>query len=264
MFCYLFFSGSVLLAQRFEIKGQLIADDDVEGIHILNTSAPKYTVSDEKGNFAIEVKLSDTLFISSLKYQPKEVVISQSTLDSRTLRIFLTEKVNELDEVIVGKILTGSLESDLQNSDVEPEINFYDLGIPGFKGKPLTINERKLFDADGGPDILSLSGGPFGGGLGVNFHKLLNRISGRTKKLRLIVDLDNRDACISRLRQEYESILFEDLDLAENLRAEYFLYCQEDEGFLDLCARKNDIEAIDFLKLKLNTYLNNQKSTVKN
>ena len=73
---------------------------------------------------------------------------------------------------------------------------------------PLTQNERKLHDADAGP------WGHIGLGFGVNFHKLLNKISGRTKKLKAIVDLDDRDKCINRLRRDYESIIFENDSLA--------------------------------------------------
>ena len=143
--------GSLIYGQRIDLKGQLIANGDVEGIHILNKTAPKYTVSEEDGSFIIPAKLLDTLSISGLKYKPEEVVVSTSMIQSGTCVIILEERINVLDEVVLGKILTGSLESDLQNSDAEPEINFYDLGIPGFTGNPLTLNESKLHDADAGP-----------------------------------------------------------------------------------------------------------------
>jgi len=253
-FCLLILSF-VSYSQRKDLRGQLAANGDVEGIHILNRTAPKYTVSEEDGGFIIPAKLSDTLFISGVKYESIEVVITRTMMLSGTFKVVLKEKINELDEVIVGKILTGSLESDLQNSDAKTEVNFYDLGIPGYIGKPLTINERKLHDADAGP------WGNIGLGFGVNFHKLLNRISGRTKKLRKIVDLDTRDKCIERLRRKYESIIFENEIIAANLKTEYFLYCQEDEGFLELCNRNNDIESIDFLKLKLKAYKDSRKSS---
>jgi hypothetical protein len=167
--------------------------------------------------------------------------------------IQLIEKVNELDEVMVGTFLTGSLQSDLDNSDAEPDLNFYDLGIPGFTGKPLTLNEQKLHDADAGP-MGAIMGGPFGGGLSLNFHKILNKISGRTKKLKSIVALDKRDGCMERLRREYASILFENTSLSDDLKNEFFLFCSEDSQFAEICERNNGIEAIDFLKLKLKAY----------
>lgn len=245
----------LLQAQRQEIKGKLIADDDVEGIHILNKTASKYTVSNEKGEFSIEAKATDTLFISSLIYNNKEIIISKEHEDSNSIEIKLDEKVSELDKVIVGKILTGSLQSDLENSDAKTEINFYDLGIPGNTKIPLTQNEKKLHDADGG------SWGHLGLGFGVNFHKLLNKISGRTKKLKDIVELDDRDKCINRLRIDYESIIFENDTLPKNLRDEYFLFSQEDENFLNLCKKDNDIELLEFLQQKLKAYRENLDSS---
>ncbi|MEF3077489.1 carboxypeptidase-like regulatory domain-containing protein [Winogradskyella poriferorum] len=250
----------LLQAQRQEIKGKLIANDDVEGIHILNKTASKYTVSDDKGLFSIEAKATDTLFISSLIYNNKEIIVSKEHEDSNSIEIKLDEKVSELDKVIVGKILTGSLQSDLENSDAKTEINFYDLGIPGNTKLPLTQNEKKLHDADGGPTG-SIMGGPFGGGVVLNLHKILNKISGRTKKLKDVVELDDRDKCINRLRIDYESIIFENDTLPKNLRDEYFLFSQEDENFLNLCKKDNDIELLEFLQQKLKAYRENLDSS---
>lgn len=247
----------VVNAQRKDLKGQLIADDEVEGLHIQNRTAAKYTISDEDGSFVIPAKATDTLIISGVKYQTQELIITQSNVDLGNFSVVLIENLNELDEVRVGKILTGSLESDLENSDAKTEINFYDLGIPGYKGKPLTQNERKLHDADAGPM------GYIGLGAGVNLHKLLNKISGRTKKLKAIVALDNEEKCISRLRREYEKTIFRTDTLAENLKNEYFYFCQEDEGFKALCEENNDLKAIEFLQRKLKAYNKNRESVTK-
>lgn len=247
----------VVNAQRKDLKGQLIADDEVEGLHIQNRTAAKYTISNEDGSFVISAKATDTLIISGVKYQTQELIITQSNVDLGNFSVVLIENLNELDEVRVGKILTGSLESDLENSDAKTEINFYDLGIPGYKGKPLTQNERKLHDADAGPM------GYIGLGAGVNLHKLLNKISGRTKKLKAIVALDNEDKCISRLRREYEKTIFRTDTLAENLKNEYFYFCQEDEGFKALCEENNDLKAIEFLQKKLKAYNKNRESVTK-
>jgi hypothetical protein len=247
-----FLSVFLLQAQRKELKGQLIAPDDVEGIHILNKTGVKYTISKEDGSFTILAKASDTLFISSLIYENKEIVINKLEENTGSFSVQLTEKINALDKVVVGKILTGSLESDLQNSDAKTEVNFYDLGIPGNVKLPKTQNEQKLHDADSGP------WGYVGLGFGVNFHKLLNTITGRTKKLKNIVELDDRDRCINRLRNDYEAIIFENDNLAENLRNEYFLFSQEDEAFLGLCKEQNEIKLLEYLQEKLRVYRKNR------
>lgn len=253
----------VLSAQRKELKGQLVANDEVEGLHILNKTAIKYTISNADGSFVIPAQVLDTLVISGVKYQVQEIIMTKAIMTSGFFNVELIESVNELREVIVGTILTGSLQSDLENSDAKTDINFYDLGIPGYTGKPLTQNERKLFDADAGPTVL-IMGGPYGGGLGLNMHKLLNTISGRTKKLKAIVALDDKENCIQRLRRDYESFLFEKDTLAENLRNEYFLFCQEDSDFLALCEVNNQIDLVEFLQSKLRAYQKNRESITKN
>ncbi|WP_439151450.1 hypothetical protein [Winogradskyella sp.] len=247
----------MLTAQRKDLDGQIIGDDEVEGIHILNKSASKYDISDEDGKFVIPAKANDTIFISGLIYKVKEVIITAEMVELGTFSVALEEKINELDEVIVGTILTGSLQSDLENSDSKPEINFYDLGIPGYKGKPLTQNERKLHDADAGPM------GYIGLGGGVNLHKLLNKISGRTKKLKAIVELDSRDKCITRLRREFEETLFNEDTLSENLRNEYFLFCMEDHSFISLCNENNDLKSLEYLQAKLVAYNENRETKTK-
>jgi hypothetical protein len=257
------FSLSLALsAQRVDLNGQLIANDDVEGLHILNKTAVKYTISMEDGSFRIPAKASDTLIISGVKYEVQEIIITDAIVELGRINVFLVESTNELREVVVGKILTGSLQSDLENSDAKTELNFYDLGIPGYTGKPLTQNERKLHDADSGPTG-AIMGGPYGGGVGLNLHKILNKISGRTKKLKAIVDLDDKELCMARLRRDYEEALFKTDTLAAHLKNEYFFFCQEDKNFKVLCDENNDIKSIDFLKFKLKEYKNNRESTTK-
>ncbi|WP_178987529.1 carboxypeptidase-like regulatory domain-containing protein [Winogradskyella schleiferi] len=254
---FTFLSLSLTRAQTKDLKGQLVANDEVEGLHIQNKTSAKYTISNEDGSFVIPAKTQDTLVISGVKYQKQEFVITSSIMELGQFNVQLIENINELNEVVVGKILTGSLESDIENSDAKTEIDFYDLGIPGYTGKPLTQNERKLHDADAGPM------GYIGLGGGVNLHKLLNTISGRTKKLKAIVALDDRDRCVERFRRDYESFLFEKDTLSENLRNEYFLFCQEDEEFLTICNENNDIELLEFMQTKLKVYQENRKSVSK-
>jgi len=245
--------GSMLFttqAQRKDLNGVLLANDDVEGIHILNKTAVKYTVSDEQGNFIINAKAQDTLTISGLKYLTKTIIITEDHYAKGLVKIALVERINELNEVVLGTLLTGSLESDLENSKTKPDINFYDLGIPGYKGIPLTQNERRLHDADAG------SWGHIGLGFGLNFHKLLNLVSGRTKKLKHIVALEYKNKCLERIRNNYESLIFTDEILTENLKDEFFYFCDEDSEFTIICNENNDLKMIDYLKEKLIIYKN--------
>ncbi|SHG59670.1 carboxypeptidase-like regulatory domain-containing protein [Winogradskyella jejuensis] len=248
----LLFSSLLAKAQLQNLRGIVIANDEVEGIHVLNKSSVKYTVTDTDGSFVIKVKAKDTLVFSGLKYKIKEVLVTYKTISEGNLRVFLEEKVNELDEVVVGKVLTGNIGSDIGNVELKEEVNFYDLGIPGYTGKPKTIEERKLADADGG--------GPIYTGLGVNFHKLLNRISGRTKRLRAQVELSEKDKCMKRMREFYSESLFKNIEFTEAQKADYFYFCMDDLKFKNICEQNDPSEVIPFLKEKLSTYQQNLNS----
>ena len=246
-------------AQLKTIKGIITADDEVEGIHILNKTALKYTISDTDGAFQILAKANDTLTISSLKYQLKTVVISKRVAQLGYIQVRLEEKINELDEVVVGQVLTGNLGSDLKNTGTKEEINFYDLGIPGYTGKPKTIPERKLADADHGRMFAF-----YGIGLAVNINKLLNKISGRTKKLKANVNLEKRDKCMKRFRDEYSRVIFEKENFTHTVKTDYFYFCLDDPNFLNICTVNNTTENIAFLQRKLKAYKDNLNSGKKN
>jgi len=243
-------------SQLQPLQGKIVAVDDVEGIHILNKTALKYTITDTDGSFAILTKANDTLTISSLKYETKELRVTKAMLEQNDLIIYVTERVNQLDEVVVGKIFTGSLASDLNSLDAEAEINAKDLGIPGFYGKPKNLPERKLHDADHG-DWVAVNGGPFGFGAVLNMNKILNRISGRTKRLKERVILDEKNTCREQLIEDYQERLFKNETLTKAQQAEYFYFCMGDSKFQDICAT-TDFQIIEqFLQKKLNTYKSN-------
>lgn len=241
-------------AQLQELQGVITANGEVEGIHVLNKTSVKYTVTDAVGNFTISVKANDTLVFSALKYKVKEVVVKLSDITKNNFRVTLEEKINELEEVTVGRILTGNLGSDLTNTEIQKPVNFYDLGINGSKKLPKTIEKRKLADADGG------SWGYIGIGFSVNFHKLLNRISGRTKRLKEIVELTDNDKCMKRLKDSHSESLLKKEELTEPQQYEYFYFCMDDPRFTSICQQSNPIEVISFLEEKLKVYKINLNS----
>ena len=228
----------LLHAQEKELSGIVRGNEDVDGIHVLNKTYLKFTITDTDGSFTIPVRVGDTLTFSSLRYQLKEVRIDERILNSGRLEVKLEEKINELDEIVVGKILTGSLGSDIENFDIEQDINFYDLGIPGYTGPPKTKQQRLLNEATTGGGFIPL-------------NPILNWISGRTKRLKNNILIEKNEVCLQRFRDAYEDLLFEKESLEEDLKVEYFYFCSESEGFSDLCSRKDPIAMIDFFKEKL-------------
>ncbi|SDR94246.1 hypothetical protein SAMN04515667_1045 [Formosa sp. Hel1_31_208] len=243
-------------AQTVDLKGQIKASAEIDNIHVLNLSAQKFTTTNERGEFVLPVRLNDTILVSSVQYIPQNIIVSETMLSSKFVSIALDDRVNELDEVIVGKVLTGNLLLDIENSDAKRDINFYDVGIPGYTGKQKTIKEKKLYEADAGKSVIIA---PLF--IGVNIHKILNKISGRTKKLKKIVRLEEQVTCMNKVKGEFSEMLFAEYEIEEHLKIAFFYYVAEDPSFLALCNNYNSFKTYEFLLQKLYLYSDNDVIT---
>lgn len=254
----LIFFTSTLCAQDkpVTITGLVLASGDVDGIHVINKSSNTFATTGTQGDFSILAKINDTLVFSSIKYKILAFKISPETILEQKMIVQLEDQVNVLDEVIVGKVLSGNLNMDVQNTEINKPIDFYDVGIPGYKGKPKTQNERRLYEADAGKMI------PYVGlGMAVNFHKLMNAITGRTKMLKERVRLESNDVLMYQMKAQFSDDLFSTYPLNESLRMEFFYYCSEDEYFEARCKDKSDLEIFEFLKEKILSYKKNSTLT---
>ena len=232
-------------AQKVELSGKISSNGELEGIHVINKTSYRYTTTDENGLFIIEGKLSDSLYFSSIQYNPKTIVLTAQQINSKSITITLSESINALDEVLVGTILTGNLNSDITNSDAERPLDFYDLGIPGYTGPRLNLTERRLFEADAGPLVI---------GLGLNFSKLLNMISGRTKMLKEHVKLDNDKQTIQHIKEVVGPLFFKTNVLKEDKRVEFYYFCADAPDFQQRCKGRSDVEILQFLDTKLKAF----------
>jgi hypothetical protein len=250
MFCCVF----VVQAQMTEVSGKVIANSDVENVHVINNTSRKFTTTRATGDFKIQAKLNDTLVFSSIQYKLKIVLVDLVIITNKSLVVYLTDHLTELDQVIVGSVLTKDLESDIENSKATPKINFHDVGIPGYQGKKPTQKERLLIEADNGKLFYY-----YGIGFAVNIHKLLNKVSGRTKKLKTLVRLEKRDELMYTLKAQFSESVFQAEILSEQQKMEFFFFCSEDEKFMIIGGSKNDIEILDFFQSKFETYKHNLK-----
>ena len=232
-------------AQKVELSGKIISIGELEGIHVINKTSYRYSTTDKNGVFTIEGKLSDSLYFSSIQTLPKTIVLTPQQISSKSITVSLSESINALDEVMIGTVLTGDLNSDITNSDAKRPIDFYDLGIPGYTGPRMNLAERRLFEADDGPLII---------GLGLNFSKLLNIMSGRTKMLKEHVKLDNDKQTIQRIKEVIGPVFFKTNELKEDMRIEFYYFCADDPDFQQRCRGRSDLEISLFLEEKLRAF----------
>lgn len=210
----LFLTPTIFRAQERVLKGYITNQKDVQGIHILNTSSRFNTITNALGEFEIRANLNDTLLVSSVTYVPEQLVVSQEWYDDGIKSITLKELVNELDEVFLGPQLTGDLERDLKKIAVEDQINFDDVGIPGFQGNP----EEKI------PKMIGQVITP----LAVNVEGLYKHLSGYYKKLRLQRKWEKQNVTASQLIFQYTPVFFEEAyGIPQDRLYDFVLFCLE-------------------------------------
>ena len=183
---------------------------------------------------------------SSVKYKLRAVFVDSTIVSNKYLEVALEEYLNELDEVTIGRVLTKDLESDVENSQAQPTINFYDVGIPGYQGKQPTQKERRLIEATTGAGLIPV-------------NLIINAITGRTKRLKNLIKLERRDVLMFKLKEDYSYVLFEDQEFEEHQIMEFFFFCSEDQDFVKRCSPKNSLLVFEFLQEKLVTFKKNLK-----
>ena len=162
-------------------------------------------------------------------------------MQTKRVTVNLEDKVNELDEVIVGKILTGDLLSDIENSDIKRDVNFYDVGIPGYTGRRKTQTERRIYEANTGSGLIPL-------------NPILNWLSGRTKRLNEQLAREKEEKAVQSVASKYSKLLFENTTLSTTQQNEFFYFSADDEEFKDLYRSGNELKMLQFLKDKLNAF----------
>jgi len=248
------FLGSFYSArsQTAEILGKVESSNNLENIHVINKTSQKFTITNTRGEFKISAKINDTLVVSSIQNKLVTLVIDIEHVLSKRITITLEEQVNELDEVVVGKILTGDLLKDVKNIEGAP-VTSQSLGIPSYQGRLLTQSERKVKEASDFNPTLGIGGS-------VGIIPLINAITGRTKKLKNNVKLEQKESLMYQIKARLSEDLFLDNPIDENDIMDYFHFVSDDKDFITICKYKSDIEILVFLKEKLIQYKSNQEN----
>lgn len=242
LLCFLFLLQNVC-SQSFEIQGKVESGIDVENIHVINNTSQKFTITDKNGVFKITAKLLDTLTFSSIQHKHKTIVVNRNIQSFKTILVKLEENIVELNEVLVGKVLTGNLNLDIGNAEKDTPINFYDVGIPGYTGKIATQSERKLHTATTG-----------------SLDPIINAVSGRTKMLKNRVRLDESEALLQSVKARLSKDFFASNPLDEDLKNDFFYFCADDKNFIKLCKNQTDFKILIFLRMKYRQYVSNMNS----
>lgn len=232
-------------AQQFLLEGEVVhhATDELESIHIFNSSTSRGTLTDPYGKFKIAVSIGDTLHISALQFQQETIPVTFTHFVSKKMRVELRYATTELDEIhLKNHNLSGYLNQDAKSIKTSPVVNAVSLGIMDREIRVLTQSERQLKTASYGAGPMSLDG-------------IINGISGRTKMLKNRVKVDKDNERLEKLLEKFPAyFLSEELKIEEVVIYDFLYFCEADPVYSETI-KKDRITILHFLKQKADAYL---------
>ncbi|NKI30324.1 hypothetical protein [Croceivirga thetidis] len=222
-----FFCSSVINAQdgRSLLRGQVIYRGvNVPNEYVINTTTETSTITNEDGQFAIEVKIGDELVFTAVNYQYELVKITAEILQKNRLVVEVEEKVRELDEVTVSP---------------EDQEKFVELKNEEFK--------EVEYEIDRGAEIENVAMSRTERGMrdGINFVNIFKALfKGQKNSEEDGIDLRVSDV----LRTVYDDEFFlVDLRLPRDKIDAFLIYVDEKVPSKTLLRKENEFELLDFL-----------------
>jgi len=216
---------------RKAIDGSVQFDSfGIENVHVVNQTARRGTVSNKNGAFKIMVKENDTLKFSDIRFKTRKIIISKKVLQKGNLKVILSLRTNELNEVVVIKRKNMAKE----------------LGLPNAGKEPLKPIERKL-------NYINKGG---------NINKLYAWISGDKKKLKLLqkrldedrIALDNK-VNVQLIRNHFKEDFFIYTLKVPGKNIDGLIYYCLPDGIVHLFENKRYMEVVDIFIKKRDSYL---------
>ena len=237
----------IITAQDYKLLNGKISHPNliVAGIHVINADRGLAEITDIDGNFEISVAIGEELFFSGVQYKKRALIITPEIFALDEITVYLEAFINELDEVVVKPHnLSGSLSSDLNN--VKEQINFDDVGIPGYKG----VRKEKI--VSGKSLILSTLLLPISGG--INIDALYKHLSGYYKKLKKRRKLDAQFETVFSIIKFYGVYFFEENYALEQEEVyDFVLGCSENSQLIDYYKKdmhEQVVQAFEEYKIK--------------
>lgn len=231
LFLFLFVFAFQLSAQdkdgRVPLRGKVLYRNvNVPNENVINTTAEKTTISDDKGEFLIDVKVGDELVFMAVNYQLKIVKITEKDLKRNRLVVEVNEKITELDEVVVTP---------------ENQKKFIELKNEEFKETEYEIDRTTEVVNNAQTDIQK---GMQNGINFVNIFKLLTKNLKKDKSTNAVKKLKMS----SVMRQVYDDSFFvKDLGVPQERINQFLEYCDAKVPPQELFKKTNEFQLIDFL-----------------
>ena len=222
---------------RQYLRGQVLYRNvNVPNENVINVTTERATITNDKGEFGIMVKAGDQLVFTAINYQLKVVDITDEILQNNRLVVEVTEKVTELDEVVVTP---ENQEKFLQAQNKE------------FLDREYDYETDRLTEVEN----IAMSNADKGMKDGLNFVNIFKALMLATKGSD--TDVEREPLKVSEvLRQVYDDEFFVlDLKLPQDKIDVFLLYCDTQLPERSLLQKRNEFQLIDFLVTHSKTYL---------
>ena len=217
--------------QRKPIKGRLLyKNTSVVAANVINNTDQSTTITDENGEFEIDVAQGDEVIFSSVQYKIRSVIISDEILAKNRLVVSVNENINELKEVVVT------------SEDVE---KYLDLIEEQFKGFDYERDKSSQLVNRLSDDRLMTNGIDF-----VNIAKLIGKaFANKTKEEQMKLKPSEV------LPYVFDTDFFEiDLELPKDQVIGFLEYLDTQMKSSNLLKKSKQFQLIDFLINKSKNY----------
>ena len=228
----LFFSLLFLTAfaqERSMLRGKVLyGNNNVVNENVVNVTSGSATITDDNGEFLIWVSEGDELVFSALQFKLKTVIVSREILQNNRLVVEVTEKITELDEVVIGP----------ENTE-----KFIDLKEEEFKGFDYEQDKATPI-VNAAMDLNELQ-------YGINFVNIYRALF-RSKKER---EPESDLAFSEVVRQIYEDDFFvTELKIPQDKIDEFLYFCDDTMPSKVLLRKSNEFQLIDYLLVQSEAY----------
>jgi len=227
--------GSVQAQVRTPIKGKLLYKNTIiVAANVVNNTAQTTTITDDEGEFEIEVAEGDEIVFSSVQYRIRSVTITPEILQKNRLVVSVNENITELKEVVVT------------SEDID---KFLDLKEEEFKGFDYEMDKSTRVVNRLTDDRLVNNGIDF-----VNIAKLIAKvISGKTEEEQL------RLKPSEILPKVFDDVFFtQDLQLQQEEVMDFLVFVDSQMKTGALLKQSQQFQLIDYLITKSQEYRNTQ------
>jgi hypothetical protein len=204
---------------------------DLSGINIVNLNTDKATVTNSDGEFFIATNANDVLVFTANHLESIRKVIRQEDLNLDVVYVAMIPKVTVLKPVVINSNAITALSE----------------RIVAKEPKKYTVAERRLRTAGDFKPIMLLN---LLGGV-MPLDPVINKINGRTKRLKKLVALEKKEKSIKIITEWYEQDYFTtQLGIPAAYVSGFKYYLVEHEAFLKVL-ESQDKEEISFYMVGL-------------